>query len=57
MYYFSVNQSWLLPSVVNPIKHNECVSLTNQKHKTQLTKINLLPNEYTPGLSYYPFAA
>ena len=57
MYYFSVNQSWLLPSVVNPIKHNECVSLTNQKYKTQLTKINLLPNEHTPGLSYYPFAA
>ena len=33
----------------------ECISLSNQQCMTQLTIINLHPNEYIEGLSYYPF--
>ena len=35
----------LLPSIVNASKHTKCVSLSNQKHKTQPTLVNLHPNE------------
>ena len=45
----------LLTSIVNPTNHTKCVSLSNQKCKTQPTFINLHPNEYIRGLRYYPF--
>ena len=34
----------------------KCVSLSNQKCRTQRTLINLHPNEYTEVLFYYLFA-
>ena len=44
------NISWiiihLLFSIVNASNHTKCVSLSNQKCTTQLTSINLQPNEY-----------
>ena len=47
----------LLTGLVNGSNHTKCVSLSNQKHITQLTLINLLPNEYShPNeLHYYSF--
>ena len=45
----------LLSSVVNASSHTKRVSLTNQICTDQPTLINLQPNEYTPGLRYYPF--
>ena len=42
--------------LVNASNHAKCVFLTNQKCTTQPTLINLHPNEYSEGLSYYPFA-
>ena len=46
----------LLTSILNASNHTKCVSLSNQKCKSQLTLINLHPNEYTQELHYYPFA-
>ena len=40
--------------VVNVSSHTKYVSLSNQKCETQLTLINLHPNEYTEELHYYP---
>ena len=45
----------LLTSIVNATTHTKCVSLSNQKCKTQPTLINLHPNECTQGLHYCPF--
>ena len=46
MYYYIVNGS----------NHTECILLSNQKCITQLTLINLHPNEYSQEFLYYPFA-
>ena len=46
----------LLTSIVNASNHTKCVSLSNQKCMTQLTLINLRPNEYSQEFHYYPFA-
>ena len=45
----------LLNSIVNASKYTKCVSLSNQKCTTQLTRISLYLNKYTQGLLYYPF--
>ena len=45
----------LLASVVSACSHTKWVSLSNQNCMTQLTIINLHPNEYTQRLPYYPF--
>ena len=45
----------LLTDLVNGFNHTKCVSLSNQKRMTQLTLINLHPNEYNQELHYYPF--
>ena len=45
----------LLTSILNASNYTKCVSLSNPKSKTQLTLINLHPNEYTQGLYDYPF--
>ena len=37
----------LLISIVNTSNHTKCVSLSNQKCVTQLTVINLRPNDYS----------
>ena len=47
----------LSTSIVHAYSHTKCVSLSNQKYKTQPTLTDLHPNEYTQGLWYYPFAA
>ena len=46
----------LLNTIVNGSNHAKCLSLNNRQCMTQLTLINLHPNEYTQGLHYYPFA-
>ena len=46
----------LLTSTVNASNHTKCVSLSNQKCKTQPTLINLHPNEYSQEFQQYPFA-
>ena len=46
----------LLSSIVNASNHTKCISLSNQKCKTQPTLINLHPNEYSQEFHYYPFA-
>ena len=46
----------LLTSLVNVSSNSKCVSLNNHKCINQPTLINLYPNEYTQGLSYYPFS-
>ena len=46
----------LLVSTVNASNHTICLSLNNQKCEIQLTLINLIPNEYSQELHYYPFA-
>ena len=43
-------------SIVNASNHTKCVSLRNLQCMTQATLINLHPNQYTQGLSYYPLA-
>ena len=45
----------LLTSIVNASKRKKCASLSNKKCTTQLTLINIRPNEYTQGLCYYVF--
>ena len=45
----------LLTSIVNAPTLTKCVSSNNQKCMIQPTLINLHHNEYTQGLSYYPF--
>ena len=46
----------LLTSLVNVSSNSKCVSLNNHQCINQPTLINLYPNEYTQGLSYYPFS-
>ena len=46
----------LLTGLDNASNHTNCVLLGNQKCTTQLTLINLHPNQYTQGLHYFPFA-
>ena len=46
----------LLSSIVYASNGTKCISLSNQKCKTQRTLINLCPNEYSQELHYYPFA-
>ena len=41
---------------VNASNHTKCVSLPNDKRKTQPTIINLHPKKYRQELHYYPFA-
>ena len=45
----------LLISTTNASNHTKCLLLSNQKCKTQLTPINLHPNEYSQEFHYYPF--
>ena len=44
-----------LASIVNVSDHAKCISLNNQPCLTQLTLIDLKPEEFNPGLSYYSF--
>ena len=44
----------LLTGLVNASNQTRWVSLINQKYNTQLTLINLHPNECTLELHYYP---
>ena len=44
----------LLTSIYNASNQSKCVPLSNQKYVTQPELINLHPNNYTQGLSYYP---
>ena len=44
----------LLTGIVNAPSHAKCISLNNQKCKTQPTLINLHPNKYAQGLPCYP---
>ena len=46
----------LLISRGNASNNTKCVSLSNQECMTQLTLINLQPNEYSQEFYYYPFA-
>ena len=46
----------LITSIVNASNHTTCISLSNQKCRTQPILIKLHPNEYTQGLCYYLFA-
>ena len=46
----------LLTSMAGVSNHTKCVSLSNQKCITQLTRINLHPYEYSKKLSNYLFA-
>ena len=46
----------LLTDLFNGSNHTQCVLLSNQKCMTQPTLINLLSNEYSQELHYYPFA-
>ena len=46
----------LLTSIVNASNHTKCISLNNQLCMTQLSLINLHPNEYTQALPYYLLA-
>ena len=45
----------VLHYIVNGSNHKKCVSLSNQKYMTQLTFINLHPNECIQEFHYYPF--
>ena len=44
-----------LSSIDDTPDHVKCISLNNQQCMTQLTFINLHPNEYIEGLHYSPF--
>ena len=44
-----------LTSRIDASNHRKCVSLNNKLCMNQPTLIDLHPNEYTQGLSYYPF--
>ena len=46
----------LLPSIFNASNHTKYLFLSNQQWKTEPTLINLLHNEYSQGLQFYPFA-
>ena len=46
----------LLASIVSAFNHTKWVSLSNQKYLTQLTLINLHPNEDSQKLYYHPIA-
>ena len=46
----------LLTSIVSASSHTNCVSLSQQKCKIQLTLINLYPNEYIQELRGYSFS-
>ena len=48
----------LLTSIGNASKHRKVIrqTLHAQQRTTQLTLINLHPNEYTQRLRYFPFA-
>ena len=45
----------LLASIFNASKHTKCVSLNNQKSKTQPIITDLHPNEHSQELLFYPF--
>ena len=45
----------LLTGLVKPSYHTKCMSLSNHECLTQPTLINLLPNEYSEELHYYPW--
>ena len=45
-----------LSSIANTPDHVKCISLNNQQCMTQLTLINLHPNEYIKAFHYYPFS-
>ena len=45
----------MLTSIVNVANHTGCISLNNQRCKTQPILIILLPKEYIQGLRYNPF--
>ena len=46
----------LLTGIVSASNYTKCVSLSNQKCRTQPTLINLHTDEYSQELHYYPFA-
>ena len=46
----------LLISIVNASSYTKFVSLSNQKCMTQLTLINIHPNEYSQEFHYSPCA-
>ena len=46
----------LLTGLVNGSNHTKCISLSNQKYMSQLTLINLRPNECSQEFHYYSFA-
>ena len=46
----------LLTGIVSASNYTKCVSLSNQKCRTQSTLINLHTDEYSQELHYYPFA-
>ena len=45
----------MLTGIVSASNHRKCVSLSNQKCMTQLTLINLHPNEHSQEFYCYPF--
>ena len=46
----------LLAGIFYTSNHTKYISLNNKQCTTQPTLVNLHPNEYSQGLSYYPFA-
>ena len=45
----------LLSGLVNESNHTTCILISNQKHMTQPTLINLHRNAYSQEFHYYPF--
>ena len=45
----------LLTGIVSASNHTKCLLLSNQKHMTQPTLINLYSTEYSQEFCYYPF--
>ena len=56
MFIALLSFSGFLASIVNTPGHTKCLSWNNQQCMTQLTLINLHPNEYIEWLRYYTFA-
>ena len=46
----------MLTSLFNASSNSKCLSLNNHQCINQPSLNNLYPNEYTQGLSYYPFS-
>ena len=55
-FFFKTIFIGLLTSTGNASVNTKCIFLSNQQYKTQLTLINLHPNEYRQVLHYYSFA-